>query len=121
MKRIIYLFTIILALGFSSCSEDPTIYHTAAEVLFDTDKEELSRGETVSFTDKSVPTKGSGTTNIFHHLKQNYKVQYEECSKMRAMTQNLKLSRKCILFFIPIKAVQQLSQNDCGLPDTRRS
>ena len=39
---------------------------------------------------KPVATKSSSTTNLFHHLQQRHKVQYEECVKLRAATQNTK-------------------------------
>lgn len=32
-------------------------------------------------------TKGSSTTNLFHHLQQHHKVQHKECVKTRAVTQ----------------------------------
>ena len=59
MKRIIILFAIIATLGFVSCSEDTTTYLTAAQPLFEADKLEAERDETISFTDKSVPTDGT--------------------------------------------------------------
>lgn len=39
---------------------------------------------------KHIPTKGSSTTNLFHHLQQRHKVQYEECVKLRAAPQSVK-------------------------------
>ena len=33
---------------------------------------------------KLVSTKGSSTTNLFHHLQQHHKVQYKECVNVRA-------------------------------------
>ncbi|KAL4005537.1 hypothetical protein ACER0C_005250 [Sarotherodon galilaeus] len=41
---------------------------------------------------KSVATKGSSTTNLFHHLQLRHKVQYEECVKLRAVAQTAKSS-----------------------------
>ena len=32
---------------------------------------------------KTVATKSGSTTNLFHHLQQRHKVQYEECVKLR--------------------------------------
>lgn len=34
--------------------------------------------------DKQVTARGGSTTNLFHHLKQWHKLQYEECVKLRA-------------------------------------
>lgn len=41
---------------------------------------------------KSVATKGSSTTNLYHHLQLRHKVQYEECVKLRAVAQTAKSS-----------------------------
>lgn len=36
-----------------------------------------------------VPTKVSTTYNLFHHLQQHHKVQYEECVKLRGVAQTV--------------------------------
>nr|XP_054594508.1 E3 SUMO-protein ligase ZBED1-like [Nothobranchius furzeri] len=45
---------------------------------------------------KPVATKGSSTTNLFHHLKQRHKVEYEESVKLRAVTQTTKSSQPVV-------------------------
>ncbi|MED6267655.1 hypothetical protein CHARACLAT_014442 [Characodon lateralis] len=42
---------------------------------------------------KQVLTKSSSTTNLFNHLKQCHKKEYEECVKLRAAAQTVKPSQ----------------------------
>ncbi len=42
-----------------SCSQDLTIYDTAAQAQFDASATTVTRDEIVNFTDKSIPTKGT--------------------------------------------------------------
>ncbi|CAI5689852.1 unnamed protein product [Oreochromis niloticus] len=42
---------------------------------------------------KSVPTKSLSTTNLFRYLQQRHKVEYEECVKLRAVSQTTKSSQ----------------------------
>ncbi len=59
MKRILYLITMSLMAIVSSCTKEEVKYMTAAEPLFEMSANEVYRDETVSFTDKSIPLKGT--------------------------------------------------------------
>ncbi|XP_013880075.1 zinc finger BED domain-containing protein 1 [Austrofundulus limnaeus] len=65
---------------------------------------------------KQVPTKSSSTTNLFHHLKQRHKKEYEECVKLRAAAQTVNSSQ-------PPAPKQTTLQNayTCAVPYERKS
>ena len=58
MKKFFYLLTIGIIL-FASCSNEETIYNTAAKAAFEYADNTYMIGDAILFTDKSVPSEGN--------------------------------------------------------------
>jgi hypothetical protein len=64
MKNIAYILFSVLLIFVTSCKDEETIYHTAARPGFAVG-EQYEVGESVTFTDATIPNEGTKNCSLF--------------------------------------------------------